>query len=114
MRTIIYRMDKQQSAIVQYRDIQYPVINHNGKECPQKCYFSPYPKINSKWTKDLNSILKWPRDICIFPKKIYKQPTSILKMLNIFSHQGKENQNDDDTPFHIAPLKITDPSENKN
>ena len=31
MQTIIYRMDKQQDLTVQHC-IQYPVINHNGKE----------------------------------------------------------------------------------
>ena len=33
MQTIIYRMDRQQGPIVQHKNyIQYPVINHNGKE----------------------------------------------------------------------------------
>ena len=30
--TNIQRMDKQQGPTVLHRDIQYPVINHNGKE----------------------------------------------------------------------------------
>ena len=33
MQTIIYRMHKQQGPTVQHRNyIQYPIINHNGKE----------------------------------------------------------------------------------
>ena len=34
MQTIIYRMDKEQGpTIAQGTKMQYPVINHNGKEC---------------------------------------------------------------------------------
>ena len=33
MRTVIYITDKQQGPTIQHRElIQYPVINHNGKE----------------------------------------------------------------------------------
>ena len=33
MQTIIYRVDKQYGPTVQHKNyIQYPVINHNGKE----------------------------------------------------------------------------------
>ena len=28
----IYQVDKQQGPTTQHRDIQYPIINHNGKE----------------------------------------------------------------------------------
>ena len=32
--TVIYRMGGQQGPIVQHRNcIQYPVVNHNGKDC---------------------------------------------------------------------------------
>ena len=48
MQTIIYRLDKQQGLTLQHRKlyIQYPVLNHNGKEyekeyiyiCELLCY----------------------------------------------------------------------------
>ena len=38
MQTIIHRMDKQQGLLYSTGNyIQYPVINHNGKEYKKKC-----------------------------------------------------------------------------
>ena len=38
MQTIIYRKDKKQRySIWNYNIIQYPVINHNGKEYEKEC-----------------------------------------------------------------------------
>ena len=38
MQTIIYRMDKQQVLLYSTGTyIQYPVINHNGKEYEKEC-----------------------------------------------------------------------------
>ena len=40
VQTIIYRMDKQQGPAVEHREhIQYPVINHNGKEYENECIY---------------------------------------------------------------------------
>ena len=38
MQTVIYMMDNQQRPTVERGDyIQYPVINHNGKEYEKEC-----------------------------------------------------------------------------
>ena len=39
VQTIMYRMDNQQNLILQYKNlIQYPQINHNGKEYKSNLY----------------------------------------------------------------------------
>ena len=37
--------------------------------------------------------IKWAEDLNISPKKIYKWPISILKILNFTNYQGNANQN---------------------
>ena len=42
MRTIAYRVDKEQYPAIQPGYIQYPVINHNGKEYEKEYIHNMY------------------------------------------------------------------------
>ena len=80
MQTIIYRMDKQQGPMYSTGTcIQYPVINHNGKEYEKEC-IHVYNWVTLLYSRDWHNIVN---QLYINKKiekrliaEIYKVPTN--------------------------------------